>query len=280
MKKVEEVQNWYQNFAANYTSQQRKDWYSEVADEYEQARPSYPQELINRAVEIAQLPQDAVILELGCGPGKATTAFAEKGFSMICLEPSQPASEIAKRNCAIYPKVEIKNTNFEEYLLENQEFHTVLAANAWHWMPPEIKYKKAAAALKDNGKLILLWNLTPQLPYESYQAINQEVYQIHAPNLAKYESRETQEEVLEAFGQNVLDSGLFNNLVSEQVVCEVTYSIDRYLMLLNTGSDYRVLEPQQKENVFNGLREVLARNGASIQVSYLSAVQIAQKSLN
>ncbi len=277
MKKVEEVQNWYQNFAANYTSQQRKDWYSDVADEYEQARPSYPQELINRAVEIAQLPQDAVILELGCGPGKATTTFAEKGFSMICLEPSQPASEIAKRNCAIYPKVEIKNTNFEEYLLENQRFHAVLAANAWHWMPPEIKYKKAAETLKENGYLILLWSLTPQLPEQVYQTVHEEVYQIHAPDLAKYEDRENQEKVLEAFGQDVLNSGLFNNLVSEQVVCEVTYSIDEYLMLLNTFSNYGVLELQQKEAVFNGLREVFARNGAGIQTSFLAAVQVAQK---
>ncbi len=277
MTNFEQISNWYNNFASQYTPEQRKDWYSEVADEYEQARPGYPQELITRAVEIAQLPQNAVILELGCGPGKATTAFAEKGFSMICLEPSQPASEIAKRNCANYPKVEIKNTNFEEYLLENQEFHGVLAANAWHWMPPEIKYKKAAEALKDKGNLILLWNLTPQLPEQVYQTINEGVYQIHAPALAKYESRETQEKILEAFGQNVLDSGLFNNLVSEQVVCDVTYSIERYLMLLNTGSDYRVLEPQQKEAVFNGLREILSRNGASIQVSYLAAVQVAQK---
>jgi SAM-dependent methyltransferase len=277
--KFEEVQNWYQNFAANYTSQQRKDWYSGVADEYEQARPSYPQELINRAVEIAQLPQNARILELGCGPGKATTAFAEKGFSMICLEPSQPASEIAKRNCAIYPQVEIKNTNFEEYLLDNEQSHAVLAANAWHWMPPEIKYKKAAETLKDNGKLILLWNLMPQLPEQVYQAIDEQVYQIYAPTLAltKYENRETQEEILAGFGRDVIDSGLFNNLVTEQVVCEVIYSIERYLMLLNTGSNYRVLEPQQKENVFNGLKEVLSRNGASVPVSYLAAVQVAKK---
>lgn len=277
MKKFEEVQNWYQNFAGNFTSQQRKDWYSKVADEYDQARPSYPQELINRAVKIAQLPQNSLILELGCGPGKATTDFAEKGFAMICLEPSQSASKLAKRNCAIYPQVEIKNINFEEYLLENTEFHAVLAANAWHWMPPEIKYKKAAEALKDDGCLILLWNLTPQLSEQVYQTINEEVYQIHAPALAKYESRETQEEVLEAFGYDVLDSGLFHNLVSEQVVCEVTYSIDDYLMLLNTFSNYRVLELQQKDAVFKGIKEVLARNGASIQTSFLAAVQVAQK---
>lgn len=279
MNKFEEVNNWFQNFAGNFSLQQRKDWYSEVADEYEQARPSYPQELINRAVEIAQLPQNALILELGCGPGKATTAFAKLGWAMVCIEPSHSATEIAKKNCSSYPNVEIINTSFEECLLDNGRFDAVLAANAWHWLPPEIKYEKAAAILKDKGHLILLWNLSPQLPYDIYQAINEQVYQIHAPALAlaKYENRETQEEILAGFGQDVLASGLFHNLVSEQVVCEVTYSIDDYLMLLHTFSNYRVLEPQQKNVVFKGIREVLARNGTSIPVSYLSAVQVAQK---
>jgi SAM-dependent methyltransferase len=279
MTNFEQISNWYNNFASQYTPEQRKDWYSEVAQAYNKARPRYSQELINHALEVAKLSNNASILELGCGPGKATTAFAEKGFSMICLDPSQPASEIAKHNCANYPKVEILNTTFEEYLLENQRFHAVLAANAWHWMPPEIKYEKAAAALQDNGYLILLWNLSPQLPYEIYQAIDQEVYQIHAPELAlvKYENRERQQEILEGFGQNVLNSGLFNNLVSEQLICKSTYSIDDYLMLLNTFSNYRVLEPQQKYAVFNGIREILARNNTSVPVSYLSAVQIAQK---
>jgi len=277
MKKFEEVKNWCNNFAATYTFQQRKDWYSDVAEAYNQARPRYPHELINRAVEVAQLPKDAIILEVGCGPGNATTSFAKLGFSMVCIEPSQSASQLAIANCANYPNVEILNTSFEECLLDKEQFHAILAANAWHWMPPDIKYEKAATLLKNNGYLILLWNLTPQLPEQVYQALNEEVYQVHGLGLAKYEDRETQEEILAALGQNVIDSGLFNNLVSEQIVCEVTYSIDDYLMLLSTFSNYRVLEPQQKDPVFNGLREVLARNGTSITVSYLSAVQVARK---
>lgn len=278
MKNFESLNNWYREFAATYTSQQRKNWYSEVAAAYNQSRPRYSKELINRAVELAQLPKNATILEVGCGPGTATTTFAEMGFSMVCLEPSQEASLLAQHNCANYPKVEIKNTTFEEYLLENHKFNAILAANSWHWIPPENKYEKAAAALKQNGCLILLWNLTPQLPYEIDQALDKEVYQIHAPSLARYENRETQEEILRGFGQNVIDSGQFEDLISEQLVCEVTYSIDDYLLLLTTFSNYRVLEPQQRDAVFKGLRQVLERHcGESIPVSYLSAFHIAQK---
>src|SRR5919199_1486233 len=94
--------------------QQRKNWYSRVADAYNRVRPRYPTQLIDRAVELAKLPADAIILEVGCGPGTATTAFAQLGFSMVCLEPSQEAFQLARQNCAPYADVEIRNTTFEE----------------------------------------------------------------------------------------------------------------------------------------------------------------------
>lgn len=276
MKDFERVKNWYSEVAATYSSEQRKNWYSEVADAYNKVRPRYPKELICRAIELTQLQKNAIILEVGCGPGTATTAFARLGFSMVCLEPSQEACQLARQNCAPYPAVEIRNTLFEEWELETERFNAVLAANAWHWVPPEIGYPKAAAALQDSGSLILLWNTTPQPRYEVYQALD-EVYQTHAPSLARYEDRETQEEILRRFGQNVIDSGRFKGLLSEQLASEVTYSIDDYLTLLSTLSPYIVLDPQQRDSLFEGLRKVLERCGGSIQASYLSAFHIAQK---
>ncbi len=266
-------------YLALSTSEQRKNWYSQVADAYNKTRPRYPQELINRAVEVAQLPANASILEVGCGPGIATLPFAQLGFSIVCLEPSQEACQLARQNCTTYSStVEIINTTFEDWELEPGRFNAVLAATSFHWVSPEIGYPKAAAALKDNGSLILLWNMTPQPSYEVYQALH-EVYQTYAPSLGRYEKRATQEEQLRKFAQNVIDSGRFQGLVSEHVACEVIYSINDYLMLLSTLSPYIALEPQQRNSLFEGLREVLERNLTSnINVFYLSAFHIAQKS--
>lgn len=258
-------------------SQQRKNWYSEVADAYNRVRPRYPQDLICRAVELAQLPTEAMILEVGCGPATATTSFAQLGFSIVCLEPSQESCQLALQNCAPYPNVEIQNTSFEEWELETQRFHAVLSATAFHWVSPEIGYLKAAATLQNNGSLILLWNMTLQPQYEVYQMLN-EVYQTQALSLGRYENRGTQEQSLRKFGQNVIESGQFENLVSEQLACEVTYSIDDYLTLLSTYSPYIALEPQQRNSLFEGLRKTLEKNClSSLQLSYLSAFHVAQK---
>ena len=262
-----------------YPFEQRKSWYSSVAEAYNQVRPRYPQALITRIIELTQLPPSATILELGCGPGNATVTFAQKGYKVVCIEPSMAACQLAKQNCKIYPQVEINNTTFEEWELETERFNAVLAATSIHWITPEIVYPKAAAALQNNGYLILLWNMTAQLPYEVCQSLK-EAYQKYAPSLGKYEDRATQTQILKEFGQVVTDSGHFGGLVSEQMQWEVTYSINDYLLLLSTYSPYIALEPQQRDDLFASLQGILEQNGKnSVQLSHLSAFHIAQKTL-
>ncbi|MCY7324096.1 MAG: SAM-dependent methyltransferase, partial [Phormidesmis sp. CAN_BIN36] len=171
----------------------------------------------------------------------------------------------------------IVNALFDEWQLAPNRFNAILASNAWHWTPPEIRCQKAAAALNENGSLILLWNMSPQLPLEVHQALN-EVYQSQAPSLvAEREDRATQERILQGLTQDVADSGLFRTPISEHLPCQVTYSIDNYLALLNTFSPYRMLDPIRRDSIFISLREVLEKLGEGVQVSYLSAFQVSQK---
>jgi SAM-dependent methyltransferase len=274
MTDSEQITTWY----SNKDLSQKKQWYSPVADAYNKVRPRYPENLIHRVVELANLPSNAALLELGCGPGIATVAFAKLRFSMVCLEPSKEAYQFAQLNCTQYPNVEIQNTTFEEWQLEPERFNAVLAATSIHWIAPEVRYQKAADALQENGSIILLWNCKLQPQEEVYQVLR-EAYQIHAPSLlAQYESREAQEESLKSFGQSILDSGRFKDLVAEQVTSEVTYSTNDYLMLLSTYSPYLELAPQIRDALFEALREKIEQNfDNNLQLSYISAFHIAQK---
>ncbi|MGB3692437.1 MAG: class I SAM-dependent methyltransferase [Spirulinaceae cyanobacterium] len=165
--------NWYRDC----TPEQKRAWYGGVAEAYDKTRPAYPPQLINRAIELTLLPDDAKILEIGCGPGTATKDFAKRGYSLVAVEPSPKACQLARQNCLNYPQVEIINTTFEEYPLQPQTFAAVLAATSFHWVSPEIVYQKAATALKAGGFLILLWNTPPQPSQEIYQQFLQSIYQ-------------------------------------------------------------------------------------------------------
>lgn len=100
------------------------------------------------------------------------------------------------------------------------------------------------------------------------------MYQAYAPSFVRYEGAKIQAEILRGFEREILDSNCFKDLVVEQTACEVTYSIDDYLKLLTT---LRRLEPQAKDLLFAGLRQKLEKFGDSIQLSFLSAVQVAHK---
>lgn len=257
--------------------EERKSWYSPSAEAYNKTRPRYAQILLDRVAEVAKLSANSQILEVGCGPGTATVGFARLGCSMLCLEPNPDFYYLACENCQSYPKLEICNTSFEEWQLQPQQFDAVLAATSFHWISPEVSYRKASAALKEGGYLILLWNMELE-PEEEIGQVFRPVYQEFAPSIEPYEGKQTQQEHLQLFGEMVIDSGQFKDLVSEQFSFQVTYSANDYLMLLSTYSPYLKLEPRSRERLFAGLKEKIEQNcGDKIQLSYFSAFQIAKK---
>lgn len=263
---------------SNKDLEQRKTWYSPAAEAYNKARPRYPKTLIERVIELTQLANDTTILEIGCGPGTATVTFAELGFSMLCLEPNPDFCAIARRNCAKHSKVEIQTTSFEEWDLAAKQFNAVLAATSIHWIPPEVAYPKVANALQENGVLILLANV-PAIPsYEVYQAL-QEVYQVHAPSLSQFKGKETHEAELRDIEKIVISSGHFKDVVFEQTEWKVTYSVDEYLTLLSTFSQYLELDAKSRNALFEGLRDKIDENFAGrLQLLNLSAFHVARKS--
>ncbi|BBC22588.1 class I SAM-dependent methyltransferase [Pseudanabaena sp. ABRG5-3] len=259
---------------------ERKTWYGSVADAYNRVRPRYPSEIIDRTLQLAQLPPQAKILELGCGPAIATVNFAKLGFSLLSLEPNLEAATLAKQNCAEYPQVEIQNLAFEEWELERDRFDAVLAATSWHWLDPAIAYEKSAAALKANGVLILLWNTPPQLDEQTYQLVD-EIYQSIAPSIplyARHEGRKTHQADFLKFSQTIIDSGHFHHLSYDSSVYKVTYSLDDYLLLLSTLSPYIALTEETRISLFAKLREALYRNrGDRLNLSFISAFHVAHK---
>ena len=121
----------------------------------------------------------------------------------------------------------------------------------------------------------MLWNKELQPRFEVYQQLSA-VYQTYAPFLDRaYEDTNTQVAIIDRLGQMAIESGYFQDLVSEWIEVKVNYSIDRYLLLLNTYSNHLKLGSLQKEKLFARLRQILAHNGENIELSYVSAFQIA-----
>ncbi len=252
--------SWYRAFDEHHSPEERRQWYSGAARAYRWARPTYPNSLIERVV--AQLNDKETLLEIGCGPGIATTAFAEKGFRIDGVEPSPAACKLAQKSCEVYRNsVTIHNSTFEDYSLGNQRFDAVLAATSFHWISPKVACKKSAAALNPGGSLILLWATPPQPSDEIYQYL-QPVYERHGLAEMGHEQHRTQayyQGNFENFAKMVGDSGYFEATPVEVDTHHSIYSIEKYLALLSTLSGYIALEAEQRENLLSELGEHLAK---------------------
>jgi SAM-dependent methyltransferase len=273
------MQNWTHKLGwyANKDLEHRRSWYSSVAEAYSRTRPQYPAAAVQRVVELTQLTTDSHILELGCGPGTATAAFAPLGCPILALEPSPGTFDLAQRNCAPYPNIQLLNTTFEEWGLTPAAFDVVLAATSFHWLSAEVRHQKSAAALRQNGFLVLLWN-TEVLPQAPVRLILEEVYQQHAPTMLRYESKQDRSESLKLLGQGAIASGYFTDLHYEEQEYYLTYSTSDYLTVLGTYSPYMSLEAEQRDALFAGLQEKIDNQcEGQVHLSYLSAFHIARK---
>jgi SAM-dependent methyltransferase len=272
----EQILNWYQTFTPD--SEQRKTWYGNVAQTYDRVRPKYDREFLNRVAEVAEIPIDGNILEIGCGPGTATIPLATMGFSMVSLEPNIEAYTIARQNSSIYPNVEIINTNFEEWEPIDRSFDAIIAATSWHWVSPKSKHLKASSALKTGGSLILLWNTAMQPPTYIFDKLIA-IFDRYIPTFAKYKDRDTQLSEARIFGEAAIASLLFSRLVEEYHEIEVEYPIEDYLELLTTYTPCIALSPEARHDLLGELRQVLAQTcGERVPLSYLSIFHIARKS--
>jgi hypothetical protein len=66
-------------------------------------RPSYPRQLFDDLVSIADLAPGDRLLEIGCAIGTATLPLLERGFRMTCVEIGPRLAEAARRRLADYP---------------------------------------------------------------------------------------------------------------------------------------------------------------------------------
>lgn len=251
--------------------------FDDVADDYDAVRPGYPDALIDDVAAVLPNPEEARILEIGCGTGQATLPFARCGYQMLCLELGPALAAHAARRLAPYPNVRIEVAAFEDWPSQPETFDLVMSATAFHWIPPEIGYPKAAQILKPGGTLAIFSNEHPT-PFTGYFAEIQPIYQRVVPQWRHTPESPTTEERIAATAAKIDATALFAPAVVKTYAWSKTYTAEEYLRLLNTYSDHRSLPPEQRAQLFRELGDMIeTRYGGTIAKPYLAVLYLAQK---
>ncbi len=250
--------------------------FDEVGDLYDRYRPAYPDSLYTDLISLSGFRAHSWALEIGSGTGIATLPFAQRGFSILCLEPGSRLAAISRRKLAAFPGVEVVEETFGSWIGEPSHFDLVFSAQAFHWTEPTTRFQRAADTLKPHGWLALFGHV-PSISNPQIRSALDEAYARHAPTIAG-----TWPMSWYALDGPIpglfAESGAFEAVVVRGHPWSKTYPTGAYLGLLRTMSEHHLLPETQREALLGAIAEVLdTRGGGEIEVRYDSNLFTARR---
>lgn len=241
---------------------------------YDEARPSYPDDVINWIISITKVSTDKRLLEIGSGTGQATIKFAEKGYGIDCIEPSENLAEILRQKVDPYD-VSVNVDAFETWKPEDG-FRTpfIFSATAFHRLDANVKYEKCRDFLEEKGYLVLLWNEATEKEIPEVRKAFDLLSEYHS---RKETGRKTRDGLRDERSREIRNSGLFdleyyfehkwNTVQTREAVTKGFLSQSHYLSL---DEEKRVEISPRVEELFDGLDD-------AIETELYTTVYIARK---
>jgi ubiquinone/menaquinone biosynthesis C-methylase UbiE len=264
--------------------------FDEIPEEYDRVRPSYPDELVDRACSIAGLSAGSQVVEVGCGTGKLTVALAARGLHVDAVDPGRNLVEVARRRVASSP-VRFHVGRFEDVELPAGAFEAVFSATAFHWVDPDVSWTKAARLLRPGGVIALLTHVGGSLLelHEEVLAAWREVL----PEAASWYSR-TEEELwqgAEARRENVSEvwawfeksdkarpeaAQLFGDVEIAKVRLEHDETAAELIEHIRTTSSYLGLDAPRRERVEERIAAAVESAGGSARSTSFATLVTAR----
>jgi len=253
--------------------------FDSVADKYQQARPEYPAELFDTLLETAGIDADSAVLEIGCATGKATLPLARRGLHITGVEIGAELAAAARRNLAAFPDVQIVHSAFETWRPPGPgRFDLVLAATAWHWLDPATRYPLAWNQLRFGGHLAF-WSAQHVFPIggDPFFTDIQDVYDALGEGRNVGERQRRPGELPESVAE-IVNTGLFENVMVRHFDWEVTYTAEQYLGLLDTFSSHIAMAAAHRDRLYSEIRRRLAdRPDRRLRRHWGAVLHVAQR---
>ncbi len=240
--------------------------FDKVSEVYENVRPDYPIDLIEKIIEFSNLPKHGKILEIGAGSGKATLPFAK--YDITAIEPSENLIKIAKDKTAEFSNVKYLKSTFEDISIPENHFDLLISGTAFHWVDPRVGYEKAGKVLKQNGSLALFWN---KHNYEKIDFIDGILSFYNKYSDGHYTSNDSVDEAI----RKIEETDIFEPLQQFIYQRNLTYSKENYVKLVGTFG--WVISSPRKEEMLGELRELLKEVSSPLQIPYATVLLITRK---
>ena len=272
--------------------------FDEIAAEYDRRRPTYPDELVDQACQVAGIGSGDHVLEVGCGSGQLTRGLVARGLHVTALEPGKSLIALARQNLEGAGEVEFVNAQFEDALLPREQFQAVFSASAFHWVDPKVSWRKTADVLVPGGTLALVQYCGLEEPrskrdQEAALAAMRKVAPDIAANWPAYRDLDATLAGMEQRRGNVsevwawlgsYDIGqdyagrLFGDVQVAVMPKLIEHTPDELNALVRTMSFYARLSPDQRQALEREHEAIYERLGRPIRASTVAALVTARRS--
>lgn len=134
------------------------DRFSNRADAYVRARPSYPRETLSILREHHGLVHDSVVADIGAGTGIFSKLLLEAGARVIAVEPNADMRAQAEKMLGALPNFQSTNGRAEATTLDEKSVDLVVAAQAFHWFDVAAARVEHRRILRPGAHSALVWN--------------------------------------------------------------------------------------------------------------------------
>jgi ubiquinone/menaquinone biosynthesis C-methylase UbiE len=232
--------------------------FNRIASLYDTARPGYSSLLVDDLICLSKLKPGASVLDIGCGTGKSTLPFAQRGYKVCALDPGEEMMDICKRNLRAYANVRYELGSFETWAWSGEPFDLVVSGTAFHWVS-EAAHGRLSDVLKSDGALGVFWHTFLNGNEPVYGTFN-EIYKKHSPENYAADFAAAQEVFDRKREQKMLSLAGFKHWRVMRYYDYPTYDARRYVELMRTWSTHRNVD----ERLFEAVGSAINAAGGTI----------------
>jgi SAM-dependent methyltransferase len=226
---------------------------------YDQARPSYPEELVDDLM--AGHPWH--VLDIGCGTGKAGRLLVNRGCTVVGVEPDDRMAAVARTY-----GLDVEVAPFEQWDPAGRRFDLAICAQAWHWIEPVAGLRRVADVLDRGARFGIFWN---HATYDD--AVRRDLDEVYARIAPQVGDRavivgNVPNARLDDDVRAMTSASQFSPPDDRRYTWSREYRTDEFLELLGTHSDHRLLSESTRSALLDAVADVVERHGGALTVDY------------
>ncbi|WP_309645710.1 class I SAM-dependent methyltransferase [Phenylobacterium sp.] len=251
----------------------QKSSFDDVAQIYAAVRPGYPAALYDDLSGLDALNPRTRVLEVGCGGGQATSDLAARAGRVVALDPGARLIEEARRRVS-GPNVEFVVSRFEDYAPDPGGFDLVASAQAWHWVPRQLAFPKAAEALSPGGWLAVFGHVPLAVP-APFEAPFKAAFDRYAPGV--WGAPPSQAAYLPSgpIVGTFAWSALFGPVMHRSYPWTWSLNPETLGAYLRTDSSYHFLPDAERFALFDALSDAVATGGGVLPAAWETHLYLA-----